>query len=126
MDKLKRGFLGAFFCLALLVSRSTSASTTFDLSTQFATNSNPSGPWSYGWESAIGGTFTLLTNFATNSGSGGVPYYIWSLGTAAGDYGPPTVTHNSTTNTLIIERPGFPGEPATGIGDLPAGRATGV
>ena len=68
---------------------------TYDLERDYATNSNPAGPWSYGWKGTIGGDFHLFTFHDFNSG---MDYWLKD------PYGPSSVYHNPSPETVY----GFP------------------
>ena len=66
----------------------------FDLEKQFSTNSNPNGPWSYGYKSNYAGAFAVVTEHETAGTGDGVPIEYWNA-----VFGSPVFYHNATTNT---------------------------
>jgi hypothetical protein len=68
----------------------------FDLARDYSTNTNPSGVWSYGWKSTLGGTFNLF-GYHGFSFEGGTLIDYW----LKSDHGPSSVYHNSGPATLV-------------------------
>lgn len=62
--------------------------------------SNPSGQWTYGSTSTLGGTFTLMTNFIPNCG--GASVQCWTIGGFPDEQ---LVEHNSSGTTQGILPP---------------------
>ncbi len=58
------GFVAILACWAFLSPSATCASTVYDVSSQFGTNSNPCGPWSYGWKTTVQGSFSNYVTLA--------------------------------------------------------------
>jgi len=63
------------------------------------TNTNPSGPWSFGWKSNLVQDFNRLPNFKVASAENGVPIQIWSSSPAL----LPAVFHNGTGLTATSD-----------------------
>lgn len=83
----------------------------YDVSRDFLTNSNPSGPWAYGYKTTLTGPFSLVSTRATGSTDNGVLLQIWNYG---GAY--PLFLFNGTTSTGTVHSShGAPGafEPGT-------------
>src|SRR6478672_9252997 len=94
---MKRCFRPWACCVALwagtwLISPA-NASTVYDLSTDFDKVHNPSGVWSFGWKTTLGGSFKL-SDVARQDPLGVVPIDTWSHGSGTSE-----VQHNGTTNT---------------------------
>src|SRR6185436_7599366 len=66
-----------FFTLAVLTGRAASPVLVYDLSADFSTNSNPAGPWSYGWKSTLPGSFTRFVLKDGGSADNGVLLWYW-------------------------------------------------
>jgi uncharacterized membrane protein len=71
--------------------------TGFDVSRDFSTDANPAGPWSYGYQTTLGGTFSLYTHGQVTDGDNGVTAFIWSKN----GWQPGTVTFNPNSETFI-------------------------
>jgi hypothetical protein len=69
----------------------------YDLSGDFSTTSNPSGYWSYGAMTNLGGTFSLYAHSQTSFSANGVQEDYWLLNPMA----QPFIMHNGTTNTVV-------------------------
>ncbi|MEY2408079.1 MAG: hypothetical protein QOF48_749, partial [Verrucomicrobiota bacterium] len=73
--------------------------TTFDLAAGFSPTGNPNGPWSYGWETNLGGIFKLLTVPRTSPADNGVSIYAWQYSFSEA----PVVFKNATTSTATSD-----------------------
>jgi hypothetical protein len=93
---MKQQFFGGF---GLILCTCVAQMQAHDLSRDFSLDGNPSGVWSHGWQSALGGDFNLLTVARTLPGPNGVPVQIWSI-TASST---PAIYHNATTNTVVSD-----------------------
>jgi hypothetical protein len=72
-----------FAVAATLLISSTSfiqAAVRYNLARDFGTNSNPSGVWSYGWQSSITGSFHLVNHSRNAAADNGVPFFVWEVG----------------------------------------------
>jgi hypothetical protein len=69
---------------------------TYDAVKDFSIRSNPSGVWSYGWESTLGSTLNLYTVTDTTS----VPGMSAWLRSGTFPYYPPYVAHNETDKQI--------------------------
>src|SRR5213075_1173158 len=85
--------IAALGCCALRTELSASDVTSYDLSRDFSTASNPNGVWSYGWKSTLDGAFTLLSMSRSFVDRG---VLIDELSPGVGQY--PLVQHNASTN----------------------------
>jgi hypothetical protein len=81
-----------FVLVAVSSGHPTFAGTVYDASADFSTSSNPTGVWSYGSTTSLGGTFALGV---TNGVQNGINYWVnnW-LG------GAPSVTYNATPSPI--------------------------
>ena len=68
----------------------------YDLSQSFPVTNNPSGPWTYGWFSALGGSFTQMTVLVFGRSDNGYSVPTWQ----GAPEGLPTVQCNNTSNTM--------------------------
>ena len=80
----------------------------FDLAEGFAADSNPNGPWAYGWSTSVGGAFTALTVPHVSGSDGGERVPSWQLTS----FQTPAVYRNTSGNTITVGR---------GAATLPAG-----
>src|SRR5438067_254696 len=95
---LCRTMLAFLAANGLLCSHNLWGAASYDLSNDFSLNSNPTGAWSYGYESALGGAFSLLTVPVTQPADNGVQVLSWQLTR----FSEPAVFANKTTNTATI------------------------
>jgi hypothetical protein len=108
---------------AIMAVAPTAYASSFDAATDFSVVSNPSGAWSYGYSSILGGTFTLDT-FSSTTTFGNSNFSSWQGNEVCVFCGPeayPLVVKNtaSTTQTaftanllageLALHPAGFPG-----------------
>jgi hypothetical protein len=89
--------IASTFCIA--ATPGTAAAQSWDAVTDFS-SSNPSGQWSYGSTSGLGGTFTQLTTYASECGSSSVQ--CWSIGSFPNAQ---LVEHNSSGAAVGILPP---------------------
>jgi hypothetical protein len=73
-------------------------SSVFDLSEGFSAANNPNGPWTYGWESTLGGAFTALTVPHVSTADGGVQVPSWQLTS----FQTPAVYKNTSGHTISV------------------------
>ena len=69
---------------------------TYDLAQGFPVTNNPSGPWSYGWFSALGGSFTKMSVLVFGRSDNGYTVPTWQ----GAPEGLPAVQCNNTSNTM--------------------------
>jgi len=74
---------------------------THNLGRDFALT-NPNGPWSYGYQSAIGAPFNLLDSHQTVQSENGLPILLWHTQTA------PAIYANTNTATAISGGEAYP------------------
>lgn len=71
----------------------------FDLSRDFSLQSNPNGPWSYGYSATLGGPFQLFTTSKYNFDDRGTPVEVWAISV----FTVPAVLRNATTNIVTSD-----------------------
>src|SRR5215831_5442629 len=71
-------------------------SAAYDLSADFSPTSNPSGAWTYGASTNLGGTFTTFNINTTGTAQNGVPMDFWLFGSYN-----PAIVRNDTGLTAI-------------------------
>ena len=71
-----------------------SQATVFDLSADFSTNSNPSGPWSYGYKTNVSGNLVLFGFKKFSPDDNGLLLFDWAKNTSE----PSAVYFNPSTN----------------------------
>lgn len=73
----------------------------WNLTSDFSSSSNPSGAWSYGWESTLGGDLTLYDkNFTDGNGD------HWIASSISSNYDIPTIWKNTSSYSLYEVAPG--------------------
>ena len=76
MKKL-RGIIFAALAALTMVLTASGQVATYNLSSDFSTNQNPTGVWSYGYLTNLSSGFALFTNRAVEFDGGGVSFHRW-------------------------------------------------
>jgi hypothetical protein len=85
----------ASFTAAVLVIVSPAKASTYDPCVQFSSTANPSGVWSYGYGSTIGGPMTLYSFMQGWEGE-----YVWLTSSSQSLFVGPVLVYNPTGSTL--------------------------
>ncbi len=92
---MRKAFFAAVLVMVFVigVAGSSLAATTWSLSDDYSTSSNPNGQWSYGWEATRGGAFTLYDTvngtqwYDYDHHSGDLTPCLWKNGGSSTSYG---------------------------------------